>query len=224
MAAITPLAKVGQVTVPAEALRHPFARECQRAINTLRSKNANVVVGTTNHIPRAQLYGWKPNVPSHADGTGWVYFVPLRLPADGSLVGAGAVHMALEVGGVYELNDRVNHYTYESRGTVLSLFLGPFKIRQRDRALAEISAGLTRLADAENWDAPRVTEGFRDGPLRGECWAWDYSSPYPVMVRRSELRAKGLHLIRCHCGKPAARLDGMFPYEQSQTACRSCRK
>lgn len=217
---VAPLRKVGKLDVPAAALAHPFARECLRAIATLRTETANVVVGTSNGKAKAQLYGWKRGVPPHKDDTGIVYFAPLKLPPHGSLVMAGEHRELVEVGGVYELDDRVKHSTHERQGTVLALFVGPYPIRQPGKAVTAMREGLQQLADPECWEAPRVVEGFRAGPLRGECWAWDYHDA--VMARRRDLKARGLAELRCHCGRPAAKLDTMFPYFTDGNRCRSC--
>lgn len=129
-----PLAKVGELRVPPRALKHMHIKEA-RAIATMFSDDrVERIIGTRNKgAPGAQVYGWGPNVPKHADETGWIYFAPLMMGR--SHVNAGHVRLELEPFAVYRLNDHAIHWT-EDTAPVVCLFAGVFPEPDDGGALA----------------------------------------------------------------------------------------
>lgn len=215
-----PIERIWGLDVTASAARHRNVREARLTAMALE-KSRERVIGTSNDFvdgrptPKTELYGWASNVDSHADRTGFVYFMPLVLPRGGSLVFAGGKHAFLYLGSIYRLNDFEPHHTYEA-GVVVAMFRGPYKSPADAEVIAEFASGLAALARGD-LGAPRVKEGFRFRQA-GECWA---ETPEGIrLVPLAEARSAGWIIATCaSCSRLAFEVDNHFPYHWDGNAC-----
>lgn len=80
---------------------------------------------TTCPMDDMQVYGWGSPIPMHKDGTGYIFFMPMRIDGSPDYVIANGTKIKLEVGGVYCLDDAVDHAT-EGTGHVVAAFYGSY--------------------------------------------------------------------------------------------------
>lgn len=81
---------------------------------------------TTCPTDDMQVYGWGSPIPMHKDGTGYIFFMPMRIDGSPDYIIANGTKIKLEVGGVYGLDDAVNHAT-EGDGYVVAAFYGSYQ-------------------------------------------------------------------------------------------------
>lgn len=77
---------------------------------------------TTNQGDNVQFYGWQSPIATHADNTGYIFFMPLSMQNEDTLI-AGEQKVRLKRGVIYALNDAVPHSTV-GKGNVIAAFVG----------------------------------------------------------------------------------------------------
>lgn len=221
------LAIVGHLDVPDASMAHRFALEARACVTTFaqRASVEHQVIGTVN-ARTCELYGWAPNVDSHADRTGWMYGVALN---DGrTTISAYAypmlscmrtLHVELPRGAVFRLWDHCTHWTEDDAPRVCA-FVGSFDEPDDAAAIATLRAGVAALAAGHYYGAPRVREGFRVLLDDEALVASDDMTDYAPMLLADATR-RDLFVIPCaQCDRPAVRADPHWPYHWDQNRCR----
>lgn len=90
--------------------------------NILNRPIQGLNIVTTSQSDNVQFYGWQSPIASHADGTGYIFFMPISMQNEDTLI-AGTQKVRLQLGAVYALNDAVAHSTV-GKGNVVAAFLG----------------------------------------------------------------------------------------------------
>ena len=119
---LKPLFKVGQLDAPlSPSLRGPL--EVVSELLDRPIDGFNIV--TTNGSTGVQTYGWKSPIKMHTDGTGYIFLMPLKIHGPFDYLVAGEHRLKLRVGGIYALNDLVEHCTMGT-SKVIAAFQGSF--------------------------------------------------------------------------------------------------
>lgn len=219
---LPPVEIIGRLEIHPAVLEHRFVLEAMAATKVMAESDDgdNRVIGT-NNTGSCELYGWNPNVPEHADRTGWVYLVPAT--GSGLIVANqnGQEFCVLaEPGDVVRLNDFQDHFTHDD-GPRLALFVGAFCEPDDERAKAILAHGLAALAEGLYYGAPRVRGGFQ-ALLEDECLACtdaEYDTVEPMLT--ADARAQGRLILQCgQCDALAVQSDPHFPYHQDRNRCR----
>lgn len=224
-AAGAPLSCIGSIEIPPAALDHRHIMEAEAATMVVNDGRIERVIGTTNKPghPVVELYGWAPNVDSHADETGWMYFCPLLVGR--SIVSAwekgkplGNRHrVLLRVGNVYRLNDFVMHWTADRR-PVVALYCGVFRMPDDGLAMSLLQDGVNELSTGGRF-APRVSPGFRIR-FDDECFA--EVDGRKALIPISEAKQRGALIATCiKCDAYADHVDHSWPWGWEGNRCRS---
>ncbi len=218
---------IGHIAIPAAVLRHRFVIEAEAGAMLMASKEdpCTQVVGTEN-TRKCELYGWAPNVDSHADRTGFVYLCLLN-PGKGTLfafeaaTGDAMSSTALDQGAVIRLNDYCEHWTEDRiREHRVAAFVGSWPEPNDALALATLQAGIDALARGDYYGAPRVHAGFRV-MLADECLAANAAFDELEPMLLADAKAQGRYVETCaKCSKPAVRPDKSWPHFSDQSRCR----
>lgn len=80
----------------------------------------------TQQLRQLEFYGWGSPVKPHVDGSGVIFFCPIYKEFPNEVVCAGDIELDVEIGGVYMLDDNVEHET-RGEGHTISMFLGPYQ-------------------------------------------------------------------------------------------------
>lgn len=218
---------IGRIAIPSAALTHRFVQEAEACARLLTNKAdpTTQVVGTEN-TRACELYGWAPNVDSHADRTGFVYLCMLN-PGRGTLfafegaMGDQVVQEPLEQGAVIRLNDFCEHWTEDRiREHRVAAFVGSWPEPNDAEAVALLQAGILALERGDYYGAPRVREGFRV-LLADECWAADKGFDTLETMLLADAKAQGRYVETCAlCSRPAVRPDDKWPHFSDQSRCR----
>lgn len=222
---MSPLQIVGRLPIPPAALAHRFYTEAH-ACAELFAEQQDVhsqVVGTAN-TRKPELYGWAPNVDSHADKTGWVYLVCLNegrtvvsVDATGDMESIATAQ--LDAGVVVRLNDHCTHWTEDDQARV-ALFVGSWPEPADTEALAMLAAGLAALETGSYYGAPRVRDGFR-ALLADECLAADADIEDLETMLLADAQREGRLIELCgKCDAPAVRPDEKWPYHSEMSRCK----
>lgn len=220
-----PLEIIGHIPVPDIVMRHRFVKEALACARLMAKKvddreSREQVVGTAN-TRQVELYGWAPNVDSHADKIGIVYLLALN---DGKstvnvMEGDDATCVWLPRGAVARLDDHVSHWTEDDQVRVCA-FLGAFKEPCDADALAMLTDAVKALATNEYYRAPRVREGFRV-LLADECLVMNRPGDgVDTMLLTDAIQNSRLVETCAKCGKPAVRVDDRYPYHTDMNRCR----
>lgn len=94
-------------------------------LSVLQKPIAGLNILTTQSTKGVEFYGWGSPIDKHIDGSGFMFFMPYYMDHEEYLCNKFG-KVKIEVGGVYLLDDRVEHWT-EGEGYVLALFCGSFK-------------------------------------------------------------------------------------------------
>ena len=95
---------------------------------------------TTRSTQQLEFYGWQAPIDVHKDGSGIIFFMPYYMDHEEHIC-TDSERIKLEVGGVYMLDDTVEHYT-EGDGYTLAMFCGSFKPNENNPELHERIMGL----------------------------------------------------------------------------------
>lgn len=216
----SPLAAVGRLSIPPEALEHRFTVEALAVARSRESEELERVIGTDNS-GRCELYGWAPHVAPHADGFGFVYLVCLN-EGETSICARDASDEVYEVfapaGAVIRLDDRMVHWTADTAVRVAA-FVGHFPEPVDEVAIAQLEAGIAALSKGLYAGAPRVRDGFRV-LLDDECWSATTLDDELETTLLREAKAAGRWIEMCsYCGNAAVRPDPKWPYSISLSRC-----
>jgi hypothetical protein len=220
-----PLEVIGHIVVPAGVMLHRFAREayaCARlAAEKIKARESlESVIGTAN-TKKVELYGWAPNVDSHADKTGIVYLVALNSGKTtvNVLQGDDAISVELPRGTVVRLDDHATHWTEDNRVRVCA-FIGSYDEPHDAEAITLLQAGVAALARGDYYGAPRVRDGFRV-LMDDECLVLNSDGDGVDTVLHADALTMNEFIVSCAaCEAPAVRLDSHFPYQWDMNRCR----
>lgn len=104
-------------------------------LNILKRPINGLNILTTRSTQQREFYGWQSPIDVHKDGSGIMFFMPYFMDHEEYLC-TESERVSLELGGVYMLNDTVEHYT-EGDGYTLALFCGSFKLNENNPELHE---------------------------------------------------------------------------------------
>lgn len=106
-----------------------FHPKLDTAINVVMNVLSRPIDGNNivNTCPSGdmQIYGWGSPIPMHTDGTGYIFFMPLRIDGQSDHIISNGIKIKLEIGTVYGLDDAQNHAT-EGKGCVVAAFFGSY--------------------------------------------------------------------------------------------------
>lgn len=107
-------------------------------IDLLDRKQTEHNIVTTKPLNAIQFYGWQSPIGRHIDSTGYIFFMPMFIENEIDYIIVGNRKLRLEIGGIYAMNDAVEHAT-KGTGKVVAAFYGSFSADQveNDPALLE---------------------------------------------------------------------------------------
>lgn len=133
--ALKPLFKVAQLGTTFNP-KHDGVAKAVCSLLDRPLEDYNIV--TTKPLNTVQFYGWKSPIGKHSDNTGYVFFMPMHIEDETDYIIVANRKLKLEIGGIYAMNDAVQHAT-KGRGKVVAAFYGSFSPDQveNDPALLE---------------------------------------------------------------------------------------
>lgn len=213
-----PLEVICTLAVPENIASHRFVREASKIVDLLAGRDERVI-GTRN-AKRCEIYGWSPNIPPHADSTGFMYAMPLLMEESVVYLNDGEFEHAIEIapGSVFRMDDRMRHWTHDA-GNVVALFLGSFGEPCDASAMLEFGRATRALAAGEYYGAPRVSQGFHV-LLDDECYVHNIATNDVETMLIEDARRDDALIIQCaKCDAPATRIDQHFPHMQGMNRC-----
>lgn len=109
-----------------EPLNYKKVRYFIHKINSVLAEpidGLNIV--NTKQLRQLEYYGWGSPVKPHVDSSGIIFFCPIYKEYESDVLRAEDNELDMEIGGVYMLDDKVEHET-RGEGHVISMFLGPY--------------------------------------------------------------------------------------------------
>ena len=115
--------EIGNVEIATLKNLAAFPHDAPLAVLNRPINGLNIL--TTQSTKSPEFYGWGSPIAKHKDGSGFMFFMPYYMDHEEYLCNEFG-KVKIEKGGVYMLDDRIEHWT-EGEGFTLAVFCGSYK-------------------------------------------------------------------------------------------------